>query len=541
MLQPRSPRPSFWLLAALVAPMSVASPLAGQTIDVVEMTVADVQAGYAAGHFTAVELTRAFLERIERYEGRYNAFISMNPDALTVAAALDAEYARSGLRGPLHGVPIVIKDNIDYAGLVTTAGWEGFSAGAGGVDMVPGDDAAVVTRLREAGAIILGKTNLPDFALNGTRTRSSVAGETLNPYRTDKVPGGSSGGTATAVNASFAVLGVGTETGGSIQNPASAQGLVGLKPTYGLVPLEGVVPVNAAYLDVIGPLTRTVADAATVLDVLAGPFAEDVSTYAAAGHTPEGGYTATLASATLSGRRFGLFGQGWRVDRLPLDPLTERLYGDAADALVALGAKVLEDPFYGSGFAELYDARPDVPSEGTVDLLAYMQGLGDGAAFHTIEEWERLTGLEFRAGVRGEDDRPVTSEPPTRRGSTEEGDAYEAWRQQLRERFRSVLERYDLDGLFFPQAAEPNRNLVEDPARPEYAPNNWPEIPSNIVNDLGVPVVTVPYAYYEDGTPFVVALIGDTWTEADLLGYAFVFEQATRARRPPMLSPAADR
>ena len=134
MPQTRPPRSSFWLLAALVAPMSVASPLAGQTIDVVEMTVADVQAGYLEGHFTAVDLTRAFLLRIERYESRYNAFISMNPEALSVAAALDAEYARSGPRGPLHGVPIVIKDNIDYAGLVTTAGWEGFSAEAGGVE-----------------------------------------------------------------------------------------------------------------------------------------------------------------------------------------------------------------------------------------------------------------------------------------------------------------------------------------------------------------------------------------------------------------------
>jgi Asp-tRNA(Asn)/Glu-tRNA(Gln) amidotransferase A subunit family amidase len=541
MPQTRPPRRLLWFLAALVAPMPMAAPLAGQSIDVVEMTVQDVQAGYVSGRFTAVELTRAFLERIERYEGRYNAFVSMNPDALTVAAALDAEYAASGPRGPLHGVPIVIKDNIDYAGLVTTAGWEGFSARTGGIDMVPDDDAEVVTRLREAGAIILGKTNLPDFALDGTRTRSSVAGETLNPYDTDKVPGGSSGGTATAVNASFAVLGVGTETGGSIQNPASAQALVGVKPTYGLVPLEGVVPVNTAYLDVIGPLARTVSDAAMVLDVLAGPSAEDVTTYAAEGHVPEDGYAAALGSATLAGKRFGLFGQGWRGDRFPLDTLTEHLYREAAQALVVLGAEVVEDPFYGSGFAELYLARTDVPSEASNDLLAYLQGLGDGAAFQSIEEWERLTGVEFRPGVPGDGQRPFAAAPPAPPDATEDRDAYPAWRQRLLERFRGVLERYALDGLFFPQAAEPNRNLVADPERPEYAPNNWPEIPSNIVNDLGVPVVTVPYAYYGDGTPFVVALIGDTWTEADLLGYAFAFEQATRARKAPTLSSASGR
>ena len=226
--------------------------LEAQEIDLVELTTDDVQAGYAAGNFTAVELTQAFLDRIERYEPYYNAFISMNPDALITAAELDVEYASDGPRGPLHGVPVVIKDNIDYGGLVTTAGWEGFSQETGGVDMIPDDDASVVTRLREAGAIILGKTNLPDFAAHGTRTNSTVAGRTLNPYNVSKVPGGSSGGTATAVNASFAVLGLGTETGGSIQNPASAQALVGVKPTYGLVPIEGVVPINSTYVDVVG-------------------------------------------------------------------------------------------------------------------------------------------------------------------------------------------------------------------------------------------------------------------------------------------------
>ncbi len=157
-------------------------------IDAVELTAEQIQADYAEGRYTAVQLTRAFLERIESHEALYNAFISMNPDALATAAALDREYAASGPRGPLHGVPVVIKDNIDYGGLVTTAGYDGFSAATGGVDMVPDDDAAVVTRLREAGAIILGKTNLPDFAGHGTRTESSVAGVTLNPVRRDPHP-----------------------------------------------------------------------------------------------------------------------------------------------------------------------------------------------------------------------------------------------------------------------------------------------------------------------------------------------------------------
>ncbi|MBM4183806.1 MAG: amidase [Gemmatimonadetes bacterium] len=530
------PRPRAGLVA-LLATLAAPVPSAAQAVDVVELTVADVQAGYASGRFTAVQLTQAFLERIAAYEDRYNAFISLAPDALAVAAALDAEYARSGPRGPMHGVPIVIKDNMDVAGLVTTAGWEGFSAATGGIDMVPSDDAQAVARMRAAGAIILGKTNLPDFALDGTRTRSSVAGETLNPYHVGKVPGGSSGGTATAVNASFAVLGVGTETGGSIQNPASAQALVGVKPTHGLVSLEGVVPVNASYLDVVGPLARSVRDAAIALDVLTeGPG----RTAAATSNVPLGGYAQGLSAGSLRGKRFGLFGSGWRTDRFPLDSATQRLYLLAKGRLVALGAEVVEDPFRGSGFVELYDDRPDVVAVERQDLSAYLHDLGNGAAFHSIEEWEALAGREFRPGRSSQAEQSWADRLEVRvEEAGKEAEAYEEWRERLRRRFRDVLQRHDLDGLFFPQASAPARNLVEDPARPDYAPNSWPEVPSNIVNDLGVPVVTLPFSYYADGTPFAVAWIGEAWTEGDLLGYAHVFERANEARRPPSLSPNA--
>ncbi|MDE2870299.1 MAG: amidase [Gemmatimonadota bacterium] len=497
-------------------------------IDVVELTATRVREDLLAGRYSVVRLTRAFLDRIARYEDRYNAFISMNPEALAVAAALDEELRASGPRGPLHGVPVVIKDNMDHAGLVTTAGFEGFSAAAGGVDMIPGDDAAAVERLKRAGAVILGKTNLPDFATHGTRTRSSVAGETLNPYAVDRVPGGSSGGTATAVNASFAVLGLGTETGGSIQNPAAAQALVGVKPTFGLVPLEGVVPIDATYRDVVGPLARTVRDAALTLDVIAGPTPEDLATFAAAEHIPDRGYAAGLATSALRGRRFGLVGPGWRDTFLPLAPETGALYADAILALEAEGAEVVEDPFAGRGWVELYGERPSVPSVGRHGLTGYLRGLGPGAAFHSIEEWEALSGREFRGGWG---DRAPAA--PT---ATEEGDAFQAWRLKMRALFRAVLADNGLDGLFLPQAGEPIRPLVEDPERPDYRPNNHAELPSNVINDIGLPTVTVPFAYYDDGTPFVLAFVGDLWTDAQLLAYAYDLEQATLARVPPQLT-----
>ncbi len=533
-----SRRTRLTLATAVVAHLAAGSSFAQTTggsrggsgglgIDVVELTAVQVGEDLRSGRYTVVELVEAFLDRIERYEDRYNAFISMNPDALATAASLDEELRTAGPRGPLHGVPVVIKDNLDYAGLVTTAGFDGFSSATGGVDMVPGDDAAAVERLREVGAVVLGKTNMPDFAGHGTRTRSSVAGETLNPYAVDRVPGGSSGGTATAVNASFAVLGLGTETGGSIQNPAAAQALVGVKPTFGLVPVEGALPMDATYRDVVGPIARTVRDAALTLDAIAGPTPEDPATFAAVGHIPEDGYVAALDAAALAGKRFGLVGPGWRESYLPLAPETEARYREAVAVLEAQGASVVEDPFAGRGWVELYEERPSVPSVGSHDLLVYLRGLGPDAAFHSVEEWETLTGREFRRGRR--------ARPPAAPTATEEGDAFQAWRMEIRALFRAVLRENELDGLFFPQAGEPIRPMVEDPERPDYRPNNHAELPSNIVNDIGLPTVTVPFAYYDDGTPFVLAFIGDLWTDADLLAYAYDLEQATLARVPPEL------
>jgi Asp-tRNA(Asn)/Glu-tRNA(Gln) amidotransferase A subunit family amidase len=494
-------------------------------IDVVELTVGRVQADYAAGRYNAVELTQAFLDRIARFEGCYNAFISMNPEALAIAESLDEEYQTRGPRGPLHGVPVVIKDNMDFGGLVTTVGFSGFSAATGGVDMIPDDDAAVVERLKEGGAIILGKTNLPDFAGHGTRTRSSVAGVTLNPYNLAKAPGGSSGGTATAVNASFSVLGLGTETGGSIQNPAGAQGLVGVKPTYGLLPLEGIFPMDATYVDVVGPLARTVKDAAIAMDLLAGPTLEDLATFAAVGHIPEDGYVSGLREDALEGKRFGLVGTGWRDTFLPLAPETEAIYREAITLLESQGAVTVDDPFEGTGFVELYENRGRGTSHSAHDMLIYLQGLGEGAPFNTVEEWEALSGEVFR--------RSPGTRSRARPSATEAGDAFQSWRLEIRTLFRDVLNKHNLDGLFFPQAGAPIPDLVEDPERPDYSPNNHPELPSNIVNQMGLPVVTLPFAYYEDGTPFVLAFIGDMWTEAELLGYAYDLEQATLARRPP--------
>lgn len=505
-------------------PAATSSPRSARAgnIDVVELTIGQVQADYAAKKYTAEQLVQAYLDRIAMYEDHYNAFISMNPKALDEARELDRELARSGPRGPLHGVPIVVKDNIDVGGLVTTAGFAGFSKATGGIDMIPAQDAEVVVRLRKAGAIILGKTNMPDFAGNGTYSKSTVAGQTYNPYADDRAPGGSSGGSATAVNASFAVLGIGTETGGSIQNPSAAQALVGMKGTFGLVPLAGVVPIDATFRDVVGPLARTVTDAAIVFDVIAGPSPRDLASYASVGKTPPKGYVAALSPTSLAGKRFGLVGAGWRRDNLPLAPETKAIYDRAIASLKARGAEVVEDPFLNTEWKDLY-AKLRVPSTSAHDMMVYMQGLGATSTFHSVDEWQKLSGKQMPGG--GGRGNPVTIT------ATEQGDAYAAVRKDMRALFRKVLADNKLDGLFFPQAGAPITRRKGD-----ATPNDHPELPSNVINDIGLPTVTFPYAYYADGTPFNLAFIGDLWSDDKLLGWAYDFEQATKGRVPPKLT-----
>jgi len=185
-------------------------------------------------------------------------------------------------------------------------------------------------------------------------------------------------------------------------------------------------------------------------------------------------------------------------------------------------------------FREVYEERSSAPTQSAHDLHLYLLGLGENAPFDSVEEWEALSGRELsRARNRDGELRP-----PARPAATEGGDAFQAWRLEILTLFRSILEENDLDGLFFPQAGAPAPPLVEDPERPDYNPNNWPELPSNIINEIGLPVVTVPFGYYDDGTPFVLAFIGDRWSEAELLTWAYDLEQATQARRAPELEPA---
>lgn len=527
------PLTTIWrcLLATIIGVSAIAPNMANAAIvNVEELTVQDVQSGLKSGQFTSVDLVESFLARINTYESTYNAFISFNPDALETAKALDREYRTRGPRSPLHGVPIVIKDAIDIAGIPTTNGYAKFSSSVGGVDLIPEFDAPLVARLKAAGAVIIGKTNLPAFAADGTRANTSFAGSTYNAYDLTLAPGASSSGTATAVSASFAVLGMAEETGGSIQNPAAAQGLVSIKPTFALVPNAGVAPLAGSTRDVVGPHTKTVYDAAVTLDILAGADSGDPKTIVAKGKLPLGGYTTALSDTALKGKRIGLFGMGFK--KVQLTPETQKLYDRAIAVLKEQGATVITDPFAGTGFADLSPTDSfDLRGLETLpyDYNQYLKRLGSSAAIGSLAEIESVIGVDiFAEGqplsfLRSIPNFDKYIDNPEQLPITD----FLKVRQQFLSVFLKVMEENQLDGLVFPQMYAPVPPLE---GTEEYSSTTVSEI-----NILGSPGITVPAGFYEDGSPFSLLFLGKPFSEAELLGLAYDYEQASMLRQAPTL------
>ncbi len=504
-------------------------------INLVELTVEQAQAAFASGDMTSEALTQAFLDRIAEYNPHYNAIIFLNSDVLADARAIDRRRAAGEALGPLAGVPVVVKDPMDMVGFPTTAGWSLLYSKVGGVDLMPGTDSPVVARMRAAGCVILGKTNVPVLSHTGSHANDSWAGPTFNAAGREFLPGGSSAGTATAVAASMAVLGLAEETGGSIQNPASAQALVGIKPSFALVPNAGVMPLSGLR-DVVGPIARCVRDAALTLDVLAGYTAEDPKTVAGVGHRPKGGYASRLHPEALRGKRIGLYGPGWRNQ--PLSTEAAALYARAQGELEAQGAVLVEDPFRGSGFADLrtptlplgeFDARglEAVPH----DMQKYLERLGPDAALRSFAAFAAATAKEDAFGPSG----VLSFAPnlpqfaacladPARPPDLSE---FIAVKEAYLDIFDAVFAEARLDALAFPQmrAALP----------PLHGTDTIHETTVGEINIAGLPGVTVPAGYYGSGAPFNLIFVGRMWSEADLLAYAYAYECATRHRRAPTL------
>ena len=508
-------------------------------IDLVELTVEQVQAGFASGAFTAEALTQACLDRIALYNPAYNAIVFLNPTAIEDARKIDRRRAAGEALGPLAGVPVVIKDPMDMVGFPSTAGWRLLYSKTGGTDLMPATDSPVVARMKAADTVILGKTNVPVLSHSGSHANDSWAGPTLNVAAPDLLPGGSSAGTAAAVGASMAVLGLAEETGGSIQNPASAQGLVGIKPTIGLVPNAGVMPLSGNR-DVVGPIAHCVRDAALCLDILAGYSAEDPKTLAGVGKVPEGGYTANLSPDALRGKRLGLYGMGWRNQ--PLSDDAQKLYERAKQELKAAGAILVDDPFAGSGFAELRQPTPplaDFDARGLeslpYDLQKYLERMGPGVALKTFAEFAEATAAENPIAPGGvlaflpnlPDFGPCLADPSRPPALPQ----FIALKEKYLRIVDAVFARDKLDALVFPQMRAALTAL--------HGRQTIPETTVGEINIAGMPGVTVPAGAYDSGAPFNLIFVGPQWSEPVLLACAFAYESATKYRRAPtLIAPA---
>ncbi|KAI9008635.1 amidase [Hyaloraphidium curvatum] len=505
-------------------------------IDLATLTLADVRAGLLSRRFTAESLCEAHLQRIKKFDKAYNAFTLLNPSALDDARKIDARIAKGEDPGPLAGVPVAVKHAMDVAGFPTTGGYPAYAKPANGPPLVPERDAPVVARVRAAGGIVIGHTNIPAFSYDGARTTGSWAGTTYNAVDRRIVPGASSAGTATAVAGGFAVVGLAEETGGSIQNPAAAQSLVGIKPTFGLVPNAGVVPIAGSTRDVVGPHARTVRDAAILLDVLAGFTSEDPKTVASIGNIPTGGYTSKLSPDALKGAKLGTYGPGWRAE--PLSGETTKLYQTALDELAKLGALLVKDPLAGTDFASLTKKINGFDRRGfesiVYDFEAYLRRLGSSCPVKNLAELAAYTGVDpFAEGQIFSNLAPdaeiggVVKASLADRATPPDLSGFLAARNAFLRTLYAAMDAHDLDAFVFPQTSS-RLPFVEGDAR-------FPSTTVSEINIAGVPLVVVPAGRYPNGSPFALVFVGRMWDEAKLLALAYAYEAAGSRRIVPVL------
>jgi amidase len=491
-----------------------------------EATIADLQRAMKSGQESAVSLAKAYLRRIEELDQRgpaVNAVIEINPDVVAIARALDKERKANGPRGPLHGIPVLIKDNIDtHDRMMTTAGSLAL------LGSIAPRDSFLVQRLRAAAAVILGKANLSEWAnFRGSRSTSGWSGRgglTKNPYALDRNPSGSSSGSAVAVSANLCALAVGTETDGSIISPSTVCGIVGVKPTLGLVSRSGIIPI-AHSQDTAGPMTRTVTDAAVLLGALSGADSRDPATQPGSGRvSPD--YTASLDANGLRGARLGVPRRLYRSNAV-----SEKLINTALEVMKGLGA-ILVDPAEIPTVGKLGDSESEVLHyEFKTGLNAYLRGLGPHAPVRTLKEViefnERNRDKELRyfgqeTLLRAQEKGPLTDKvyldalAKCRRLSRDEG-------------IDAVMNQHQLDAIVVPSGgpAGPTDLVYGD----RGVGGN-----SSFAAVAGYPNITVPAGEIQ-GLPVGISFFGRAYSEAVLFRIAFAFEQASKARKPPRFQP----
>jgi amidase len=527
--------------------------------DLLEVTIPQLEELYRSNKYTVTEVVRWYMARIARYNGIYRAVQNLDvPGALATAAREDKDAAAGGSnfhRGPLWGVPIVTKANTSIKGLVTTDGWKGYMIP--GHELVAPKDATIITKLRAAGAVIIGQTNMPDFAASDTN-RSTAYGRTGNAYDVRFSPGGSSGGTVTAVTSNMALLGNGTDTGNSIRMPSATSSVVGVFPTRGLVSIAGIAPLDWL-LDNTGPIARDVTDAAIALDVMAGEDPTDPRTIGSAAKAQPGPYTQYLKPDALKGKRFGvpaivLSGAGIPFQGIPasatpdevttatadavipLQPETRAAFMKAIEGLRAAGATVVfDDSILPDSFAVTVARVGTIPyiREGTEKFLADY----GPAQYHSAAEYEKAVGSPLpgtiigSGGVTDRKDRPSVTQALIESDPQANANFFTP-RQKALEAYNATLDRLHLDGYVYPatQMPPPDETMPQDGGI-----SGGPHSATGWVNMIGVPAVVVPGGFYPGGLPFGLEISARPWRDGNLLGWAYAYEQATRHRKPPVL------
>ena len=479
-----------------------------------EATIPQLQAALSTGTITSRDLVAAYLARIEAYDKRgpaLNAISVVNTRALDEAAVMDAERDAGKSLGPLHGIPIIVKDNYETAGMQTANG----SLSMAG--FVPPDDGTLVRKLRAAGAIIIAKSNMHEFA-RGITTVGSLFGATRNPYALDRNPGGSSGGTAAAIAANFAAVGMGSDTCGSIRIPAFHNSLVGIRGTQGLESRAGIIPLSSTQ-DMGGPIGRSVTDIAIVLDAIVGYDPLDAQTAASVGNVPKN-YTDYLQLAGLRGARIGL--------------LTDLLGSEPEEAEVATIVRGAMKEMNGQGAQVLEVALPgwkDHVDDGTVqnidfkfDLNAYLASR-PGAPVHSLEEV--ISSGKFHKTL----DMVLRNAQAREARETNEYFQHKNMREMLRQSILKVMADDNLDALAYPTIRR-KANLIGEAQQGTNC---------RLSSNSGLPAIVVPAGFTPDGLPIGVELIGRAWSEPQLIRFAYAYEQATHHRRPPTATPLLSR
>ncbi|OLS33550.1 amidase [Bacillus sp. MRMR6] len=494
------------------APVSAAPNLANPvvksilSVEIEEATIFELQHEMKRGTLTSEQLVQFYLDRITKFDDSINSIITIDENVLEEARQLDLERKAGKVRGALHGIPVILKDNYDTYDMPTTAGSLSLAGS------IPLDDAYQTKRLRDEGAIILGKANLHEFAF-GFQTISSLGGQTLNPYDLTRYPGGSSGGTAAAVAANFVTVGLGTDTGGSIRIPSSFNNLVGIRPTMGLASRDGIIPL-ALTQDVGGPIARTVEDAAVVLDAIAGYDPADPVTEESIGNVPKT-YTHYLKKNGLKKARIGvvrsLFGN---------DPQVNMVMNQAISDMESLGAEIYEVTIPNLNQILAYPSLSGY--EFKFQLNDYLASLGSNAPFKTLTDIieSGLYDPSLRSGLIARDSKvSLENDAEYQRIITERPEV-------TKESLMSVFTEYDLDVLLYPTS----NALPAEIGRSQGSGN------ANRLSPFsGFPAISVPAGFSDNGLPVGLEMLGKEFDEATLIKLAYSYQEGTKHRKAPEL------